>query len=222
MPEPGTRPLAGGAPLGIAGDALCPRGLHSAHELAPLALQNKEVIYALLFRCSAETLIQIAGDPKHLDAEIGFFSVLHTWNQKLLHHPDHGFSPTPLLVSLISRGLENSWGQFTASLLPAACLRTTPIGFIPGATTSFLPVAVLSEVFRSKFVEALKEACASGKLHFHGLLQGLAQPKLWRSFVRQLFRHRWVVYCKPPFGGPDRVLRYLGASTHPLAISNHP
>ncbi len=168
------------------------------HELAPLALQNKEVIYALLFRCSAETLIQIAGDPEHLDAEIGFFSVLHTWNQKLLHHPH-------VHCVVAAGGLSPDHTHWVH----------------PRRYDFFLPVAVLSEVFRGKFVEALKEACASGKLRFHGLLQGLAQPKLWRSFVRQLFRHRWVVYCKPPFGGPDQVLRYLGAYTHRVAISNH-
>jgi hypothetical protein len=84
----------------------------------------------------------------------------------------------------------------------------------------FLPQAVLSEVFRGKFLEALQQAHASGQLQFHGLLRGLAQPKLFRSLIRQLFAPRWVVYCKPPFGGPDSVLRYLGAYTHRVAISN--
>jgi hypothetical protein len=168
------------------------------HELAPLALQNKEVIYSMLFRCSAETLLQVAADPKRLGAEIGFFSVLHTWNQKLQHHPH-------VHCVVAAGGLSPDHTHWVH----------------PRRYDFFLPVAVLSEVFRGKFVEALKEACASGKLRFHGLLQGLAQPKLWRSFVRQLFRHRWVVYCKPPFGGPDQVLRYLGAYTHRVAISNH-
>jgi phosphatidylserine/phosphatidylglycerophosphate/cardiolipin synthase-like enzyme len=84
----------------------------------------------------------------------------------------------------------------------------------------FLPEAVLSEVFRAKFLEALQQAHASGQLQFHGLLRGLAQPRLFRSLIRQLFAPRWVVYCKPPFGGPDQVLRYLGAYTHRVAISN--
>jgi hypothetical protein len=84
----------------------------------------------------------------------------------------------------------------------------------------FLPEAVLSEVFRGKFLEALQQAHASRQLQFHGLLRGLAQPKLFRSLIRQLFSLRWVVNCKPPFGGPDQVLRYLGAYTHRVAISN--
>ena len=85
----------------------------------------------------------------------------------------------------------------------------------------FLPVGVLSEVFRGKFLEALQQAHASGQLQFHGLLRGLAQPRLFRSLIRQLYAPRWVVYCKPPFGGPEQVLRYLGAYTHRVAISNH-
>ena len=85
----------------------------------------------------------------------------------------------------------------------------------------FLPEGVLSEVFRGKFLEALQQAHASGQLQFHGLLRGLTQPKLFRSLIRQLYAPRRVVYCKPPFGGPDQVLRYLGAYTHRVAISNH-
>jgi hypothetical protein len=84
----------------------------------------------------------------------------------------------------------------------------------------FLPEGVLSKVFRGKFLEALQQAHASGQLQFHGLLGGMAQPKLFRSLIRQLYSLRWVVYCKPPFGGPDQVLRYLGAYTHRVAISN--
>jgi Putative transposase len=91
----------------------------------------------------------------------------------------------------------------------------------PRRNDFFLPEAVLSEVFRGKFVDALKQAFAAGKLQFHGLLQGLAQPKLFRNYIRQLFAPHWVVYCKRPFGGPEHVLRYLGAYTHRVAISNH-
>jgi hypothetical protein len=168
------------------------------HELAPLALQNKEVIYGLLFRFTAETLIEIAANRKHLGAEIGFFSVLHTWNQKLQHHPH------------------------VHCVVPAGGLSTDHTQWIhPRREGFFLPEAVLSRVFRGKFVEALKQAFTAGKLQFHGQLQALAQPKLFPKFLRQLFRHHWVVYCKPPFGGPDQVLRYLGAYTHRVAISNH-
>ena len=168
------------------------------HELAPLALQNKEVIYGLLFRSSAETLIEIAKDPKHLGAAIGFFSVLHTWNQKLQHHPH-------VHCVVAAGGLSPDRTQW---------VRPQRNGF-------FLPVAVLSDVFRGKFVAAIKQAFVAGELHFYGHLQALSQPRLFHSLLRQLFSKRWVVYCKPAFGGPDQVLRYLGAYTHRVAISNH-
>jgi hypothetical protein len=167
------------------------------HQLAPLALQNKAVIYGLLFRCSADTLIEIAAAAKHLGAEIGFFSVLHTWNQKLQHHPH-------VHCVVAAGGL---------SLDHTCWVRARHDKF-------FLPIGVLSKVFRGKFVAALQQAHTSGQLQFHGLLRGLAQPRLFRSFIRQLFVPRWVVYCKPAFGGPDQVLRYLGAYTHRVAISN--
>jgi len=168
------------------------------HQLAPLALQNKEVIYGLLFRASARTLIEVASDPGRLGAEIGFFSVLHTWNQKLQHHPH-------VHCVVAAGGL--------------ACDHTHWVH--PGKPRFFLPKDVLSEVFRGKFMEGLQQAHASGQLRFHGLLRGWSQPRLFQSFLRQLFALRWVVYCKPPFGGPDQVLRYLGAYTHRVAISNH-
>jgi hypothetical protein len=91
----------------------------------------------------------------------------------------------------------------------------------PQRNDFFLPVGVLSKVFRGKFVAAIEQAFFAGELHFYGRLQALAQPKLFRVLLRQLFSKRWVVYCKPPFGGPDQVLRYLGAYTHRVAISNH-
>ena len=167
------------------------------HQLAPLALQNKEVIYRLLFRCSAQALIKIAADPKYLGAEIGFFSVLHTWNQKLQHHPH-------VHCVVAAGGLSRDHAHWVR----------------PRNDHFFLPIGVLSEVFRGKFLEALQQAHASGQLQFHGLLRGLAQVRLFRSLIRQLYAPRWVVYCKPPFGGPEQVLRYLGAYTHRVAISN--
>lgn len=168
------------------------------HQLAPLALQNKEVIYGLLFRASAQTLIEIASDARHLGAEIGFFSVLHTWNQKLQHHPH-------VHCVVAAGGLAHDQTHWVRPRNP---------GF-------FLPKDVLSEVFRGKFVDGLQQAHASGQLRFHGLLRGWAQPRLFQSLIRQLFGLHWVVYCKPPFGGPEQVLRYLGAYTHRVAISNH-
>src|SRR5580658_4133513 len=168
------------------------------HQLGPLALQNKELIYGLLFRASAQTLLQIAADPRHLGAEIGFFSVLHTWNQKLQHHPH-------VHCVVAAGGLARDHTHWVH----------------PRSSRFFLPKGVLSEVFRGKFLEGLQQAHASGQLQFHGLLRGLSEPRLFRSFIRQLFVPRWVVYCKPPFGGPEQVLRYLGAYTHRVAISNH-
>jgi len=166
-------------------------------ELAPLALQNKQVVYDLLFRTSAETLLEVARDPRHLGAEIGFFSVLHTWDQRLQHHPH---------VHCVS---------------PAGGLSPDHTHWIRSRTRFFLPIKVLSRVFRGKFVAALKRACSERELHFYGDLKRLSQPKIFSAWLRQLFRHDWVVYCKPPFGGPEHALRYLGAYTHRVAISNH-
>jgi len=167
------------------------------HELAPLALQNKKVIYGLLFRTSAETLMEIARDPKHLGAEIGFFSVLHTWNQKLEHHPH------------------------VHCVIPAGGLSSDHTRWIKPRYPFFLPVKVLGRVFRGKFVAALRDAFAEGKLSFYGNLISLAQPKTFSSWLRPLFRQDWVVYSKRPFGGPEHALRYLGSYTHRVAISNH-
>ncbi|MGH9610357.1 MAG: IS91 family transposase [Bryobacteraceae bacterium] len=167
------------------------------HELAPLALQNKRVVYDLLFRISAETLLQIARDPRHLGADIGFFSVLHTWNQKLEHHPH------------------------VHCVVPAGGLSPDRTRWIPSQHKFFLPVEVLSEVFRGKFREALEEAFAKGKLGFHGSMKTLARPKAFAQLLRLTFRKKWVVYSKRPFGGPQHALRYLGCYTHRVAISNH-
>jgi Putative transposase/Transposase zinc-binding domain len=165
--------------------------------LASLALQNKKVIYDLLFCASAETLLEVARNPKHLGAEIGFFSVLHTWNQKLGLHPH------------------------VHCVVPAGGLSADHMRWIKTRHAFFLPVRVLSRVFRGKFVAALKHAFYAGQLQFHGNLAPLAQPKTFSSWLRPLFREDWVVYSKPPFGGPEYVLRYLGRYTHRVAISNH-
>jgi hypothetical protein len=165
--------------------------------LAPLALQNKKIVYDLLFRTSAETLLEIARDPKHLGAEIGFFSVLHTWNQKLQLHPH------------------------VHCVVPAGGLSADHTHWIKTRYAFFLPVKVLSRVFRGKFVAALKCAFLDGQLRFHGDLTPLAQPKTFCSWLRSLFRKDWVVYSKRPFGAPEHVLHYLGRYTHRVAISNH-
>src|ERR1700675_321744 len=166
-------------------------------QLAPLALQNKKVVYDLLFRTSAETLLEVARDHQHLDAEIGFFSVLHTWSQKLELHPH------------------------VHCVVPAGGLSADRSRWIKPRYDFFLPVEVLSRVFRGKFHEALKRAFHDGKLTFHGELKLLAQPKTFAAWLRPLFRKDWVVYAKRPFGGPEHVLRYLGRYTHRVAISNH-
>src|SRR5208283_4193539 len=167
------------------------------HELAPLALQNKKLLYHLLLQTSAETLLEVARDPKHLGAEIGFFSVLHTWNQKLEHHPH------------------------AHCVVPAGGLSLDHSHWVPSRSRFFLPIPVLRRVFRGKFVAGLKSAFQHGQLRFSGDLALLAQPKTFASWLRPLFRKNWVVYSKPPFGGPQYVLQYLGRYTHRVAISNH-
>ena len=167
------------------------------HELAPLALQNKRVMYDLLFRISAETLLEIARDPQHLGADIGFFSVLHTWNQKLEHHPH------------------------VHCVVPAGGLSADHTRWIPSQHKFFLPVEVLGEVFRGKFIDALEDTFAAGKLRFHGSMKPFARPKIFAQLLRLTFRKKWVVYSKRPFGGPEHALRYLGCYKHRVAISNH-
>src|SRR6266436_2224423 len=166
-------------------------------QLAALALQNKKVIYGLLLRASAETLLEVARNPKHLGAEIGFFSVLHTWNQKLQIHPH------------------------VHCVVPAGGLSLDRTRWIRSHPRFFLPIPVLRRVFRGKFVDALKLAFQRGQLHLSGDLARLAQPKFFAAWLRPLFRKNWVVYSKPPFGGPEYVLQYLGRYTHRVAISNH-
>jgi hypothetical protein len=165
--------------------------------LAPLVLQNKKVLYDLLFRASAETLLEVARDSQHLGAEIGFFSVLHSWTQKLEFHPH------------------------VHCVVPTGGLSADGTRWIKPRYDFFLPVEVLGRVFRGKFHEALQRAFHDGKLNFHGDSKLLAQPKTFAAWLRPLFRKDWVVYAKRPFGGPQHVLRYLGRYTHRVAISNH-
>jgi hypothetical protein len=165
--------------------------------IAPVALQNKRVVYGILFRAASETLRTIAGDPKHLGAKIGFLAVLHTWGQNLMAHPH--------LHCVVPGGGVSPDGR---RWLP--CRR----GF-------FLPVRVLSRMFRGKFLDFLKQAFEKGKLQFHGKLTKLADPQAFRGFLQVARKTDWVVYSKHPFGGPAQVLDYLGRYTHRVAISNH-
>jgi hypothetical protein len=181
---------------------LLPVGYHHVvftlpHDLSWLALQNKTIVYDLLFRASAATLLDVAADPRHLGARIGFLSVLHTWGQNLLHHP-HVHCVIPV------GGLSLDRTQWVRPRYPF-----------------FLPVKVLSRVFRGKFVAGLKRAFRLGLLALPGRLAPLADAAAFRAFLRRLFRHDWVVYAKPPFGGPTHVLHYLARYTHRVAISNH-
>jgi len=166
-------------------------------QLAVLTLQNRKLIYGLLLRASAETLLEVARNPAHLGAEIGFFSVLHTWNQKLQLHPH------------------------VHCVIPAGGLSLDHTCWIRSHPRFFLPIAVLRRVFRGKFVDGLKAPFQRGQLHLSGNLAPLAQPKFFAAWLRPLFRKHWVIYSKPPFGGPEYVLHYLGRYTHRVAISNH-
>jgi hypothetical protein len=167
------------------------------HELSALVLQNKRLLYDLLFRASAATLLEVACDPKHLGAEIGLLSVLHTWGQNLQHHPH------------------------VHCVVPGGGLALDGSRWIVASSRFFLPVRVLSRVFRGKVTAELKQLLLQGKLEFHGSLQELAAPERFQRFLRQLFMKDWVVYAKPPFGGAEHVLQYLARYTHRVAISNH-
>jgi putative transposase/transposase-like zinc-binding protein len=163
---------------------------------AEIAFQNKETVYAILFRAAAETLRRISADPKHLGAEIGFVAVLHTWGQNLHHHPH--------VHCVVPGGGPSLDGTRWVACRP---------GF-------FLPVRVLSRLFRRLFLDELHTAFVAGDLGFFGGLAELADPQTFACRLRELRRVEWVVYAKPPFGGPAQVLAYLGRYTHRVAIAN--
>jgi len=168
------------------------------HGLLPLAYRNSTRLYTWLFQASAATLREVAADPRHLGAEIGVLSILHTWGQTLVRHP-HVHCVVP------AGGL---------SLDHQRWIRPKYAGFV-------LPVKVLSRVFRGKFVEALRRAYDQNDLDLGGGNEHLRNPAPWRAFVDALFETDWVVYAKPALGGASAVLRYLGRYTHRVAISNH-
>ena len=156
------------------------------HELNPLCRRNARILYDLLFRASADTMIEVAANPKRLGAQIGFISILHTWGQNLLLHPH------------------------VHCVVPAGGLSANRERWVHPKYAFFLPVNVLSTVFRAKFVEGLRKAFRENKLVFSGATTQLADPKRFAAFVDSLFKQRWVVYAKPAFGTPTLVLRYLG------------
>lgn len=165
-------------------------------ELAPLALANPGTVYGLLFQAASETLLQIARDPKHLGAEIGFLAVLHTWGQNLLHHPH------------------------LHCVVPAGGLSPDGARWIACRKTFFLPVRVLSRVFRGKFIALLKRAYQQDRLAFPGRLRALNARQMFDRLLDLAVRQDWVVYAKPPFGVPAQVLKYLARYTHRVAIAN--
>ena len=165
-------------------------------KIAPIAYQNKAVVYDLLFRAAAETLLTIAADPKHLGARIGATAVLHSWGSAMTHHPH---------VHMIVPG-----GGI--SLDGTHWVRCKP-GFL-------LPVRVLSRLFRRLFLAALVDAHATGRLAFLGAIEGLCRREAFAAHLAPLKRKKWFVYAKPPFSGPEAVLAYLARYTHRVAIAN--
>ena len=167
------------------------------HELNVLALENPRQFYDLLFTASTPTLLAIASDPKHLGAQIGVIAILHTWGQNLLLHPH------------------------IHCVIPAGGLSRDHRRWLRPRYPFFLPVKVLSRVFRGKFLAGLKRLHRRKKFQCAGPAAALADSRQFSQFIRRLHRHDWVVYAKPAFGGPMQVLRYLGRYTHRMAISNH-
>lgn len=166
------------------------------HELARIAFYNKKVLYSMLFQTAAQTLRTLTRDSRRLGAEIGFFAILHTWGQNLLHHPH------------------------VHCVVPGGGLSPDRQRWISCRPGFFLPVSVLSRLFRRLFLHALKQAFDQGKLQFPGEIEPLKTPAAFRRYLAPLRRRDWVVYAKPPFGGPQQALAYLSRYTHRAAISN--
>jgi hypothetical protein len=165
--------------------------------LAPLALQNPKVVYDLLLRTTARTLQEIAQNPRHLGARLGFFAILHTWGQTLVHHPH------------------------VHCVVPAGGLADDERTWKPCRPGFFLPVRVLSRLFRGKFLAELTQAFRDGRLDLHGRLVSYRNPMAFNRLLHEARGTEWVVYAKPPFAGPEHVLAYLARYTHRVAISNH-
>ena len=164
--------------------------------IADIAYHNKAVVYAILFKAAAETLTTIAADPKHLGARIGLTAVLHTWGSALTHHPH--------VHCVVPGGGLSSDGERWVSCRP---------GF-------FLPVRVLSRLFRRLFLEKMVAAHEAGRLHFFGALRHLAEQQAFTDHLAPWRKAEWIVYAKRPFAGPDAVLAYLSRYTHRVAIAN--
>jgi len=171
--------------------------------LADLVLANPRLLYDCLFQAGAQTLRAVAANPKRLGAQIGMLLVLHTWGQNLHHHPHVHAVVTGGGLACNAQGVVE-----------------TPPRWVACRPGFFLPVRVLSRVFRGKFLERLRQAFDGGELVFPGTLATLAQPDAFARWLTPLYRQEWVVYAKPPLGGPEQVLKYLARYTHRVAISN--
>jgi hypothetical protein len=165
--------------------------------LARVALPNKRVVYDLLFQAAAETMRQVARNPKRLGGNIGGLMVLHTWGQRLQHHPH------------------------VHCVVPMGGLAPDGTRWIHTRPRFFLPIPILRKLFRGKLVAGVRDAFRNGRLHLPGSLEPLNTALAFRAFLRSLYRQTWVVYAKPPFGSPAHVLHYLARYTHRVAISNH-
>jgi len=165
--------------------------------IAAIALQNKEVVYNILFRATAETLRTIAADPKHLGAQIGFFAVLHTWGSAMTHHPH------------------------LHCVVPGGGISPDGTRWISCRSKFFLPVAVLARLFRRLFLDYLQQAFDAGDLQFISSLEPLRVRDAFLRHVALIRKTDWVVYAKRPFAGPEEVLKYVARYTHRIAITNN-
>ena len=166
-------------------------------QIASIAYQNKDLVYGILFRATAETLSTIAADPKHLGVEIGFFAVLHSWGQNLLYHPH------------------------LHCVVPGGGISPDGTRWISCRPRFFLPVRVLSRLFRRLFLKYLQEAFDVEKLQFFSSFQALQDRQAFTRHLDSVRNVEWVVYAKPPFAGPQQVVDYVGRYTYRVAISNH-
>jgi hypothetical protein len=166
-------------------------------ELNPLVIMNQRAMYNILFRSVSETLLELSDNPKHLGAHTGFIGILHTWGQNLMDHPH------------------------IHCVIPGGGLSPDRSRWVSCRKRFFIPVRVLSALFRGKFLDYLKRSFASGELIFPGGIHHLKDPGTFEIFRGQFYHKKWVVYCKPPFDGAEGVLQYLGRYTHRIAISNN-
>jgi hypothetical protein len=166
-------------------------------DVRPLALRNQKSVYNLLFKAVADTIKELTEDSKHLGAEVGFIAILHTWSQTLIDHPH--------IHCIVTGGGLNVDGKKR---------------WIPCKREFFLPVKVLSRLFRGKFIAHLKKAYVKGKIDLSGKMAPLKDKHAFNGLLKDLYGQEWGVYCKPPFPNAEKVMEYLGRYTHRVAVSN--